>query len=405
MDQNNSLQKIDPEKSLKKLSEDSSLAKRGLRDIGIWPKIQILLKEIEKNYFDKNYTRCIELCDEVLKTEPLALLPLCYKAFSFEQLANYEEALLWYDKALQTEISLEETPSDQKFEKENKVRPKFDFEIMVGKKAFSLLRLERYDEAIDCLNQALKIFPDNYINLSNKGFCLEKLGKINEAVECYEKSLVLQPSNDKYYDFQGSIDGYFQLAYKNNTESDFLTRVDNFYDLNEKEISFLLWNKFLEEDEKNLQALLQKARNLFNQEKYTQAIDIFSICIKKNNKIFYAWQFRGDCYWKKREFGLALEDYLKSIELDPTNGVAYDNAAMCSSLLGNHAEAHKFIDKSIEIQKQTGQRNDADMPMLRKAQIFEYQGKIPEALEQYKKTLNVFPNSSYALNKISELGS
>jgi len=397
MDQNKSLQKIDPEKSLKKLSEDSSLAKRGLRDIGIWPKIQILLKEIEKNYFDKNYKRCIELCDEVLKTEPLALLPLCYKAFSFEQLANYEEALIWYDKALQTEISLEETPSEEKFEKANKARPKFDFEIVVGKKAFSLLRLEKYSEAIDCLDQALKVFPDNYINLSNKGFCLEKLGKINEALECYEKSLILQPSNDKYYDFQGSINEYFKLAYENNSESDFLTRVGNFYNLDEKEISVLLWKKFLEKDEKNLQTLLQRARNLFNQEIYHQAIDIFSVCIGKNNQIPYVWQFRGDCYWKIREFKKAITDYLKSIELDPTNSVVYDNIAMCFSLDGNHAKAHEFIDKAILMETEN------DMPMLRKAQIFEYQGKIPEALEQYKKTLDIFPNCEWAKKKIIEL--
>lgn len=386
-----------PYYSLEKLSEDSSLVKRGLRDLSVWPKIQTLLKEIEEQYFGKNYKRCVELCDEVLKTKPLAILALCYKAFSFEQLANYEEALVWYDKALQTEISLEETPAEQKFKKENKVRPKFDFEVLVGKKAFSLLRLEKYEEAIDCLNQALKIFPDNYINLSNKGFCLEKLGKINEALECYEKSLVLQPSNDKYYDFQGSINEYFSLVSKNNTESDFLARVDQFYNLEEKEISFLLWNKFLEEKENNIQTLLQKARDLFKQEKYNEAIDIFSICIKRNEKLFYAWQFRGDCYWKLREFGEALPDYLKSIELEPTNGVSYDNAAMCYSLMGEHEKAHQLIDKAISLD------NDEDMPMLRKAQIFEYQNLKTEALSQYKKTLDKFPNSEFAKKKVEEL--
>jgi len=56
-----------PYYSLVKLSEDSSLVKRGLRDLSVWPKIQTLLKEIEEQYFGKNYKRCVELCDEVLK--------------------------------------------------------------------------------------------------------------------------------------------------------------------------------------------------------------------------------------------------------------------------------------------------------------------------------------------------
>ena len=49
MDKDKQIQKVD-KLSLKKLSENSSLAKRGLRDIGIWPKIQVLLKEIEKQF-------------------------------------------------------------------------------------------------------------------------------------------------------------------------------------------------------------------------------------------------------------------------------------------------------------------------------------------------------------------
>lgn len=396
MDKDKEIQKV-PKLSLEKLSEDSSLAKRGLRDIGIWPKIQILLKEIQKQYFAHNYQKCIDLCDEVLASEPMLYVPLSRKALCLLRLEKYEEAIIWFDKALQTELPLETTPQEQKYEKDELVNTKPDFEIVIGNKGFCFLKLEKYKEAIDCLDQALKIFPNNYVNLSNKAFCLEKLGRKIDALDFYEKSLILQPSNDKYYDFQGSVDGYFELVYKNNTESDFLMRVDNFYDLDEKGISFLLWNKFLEEKEKNLQTLLQKAKNLFDQEKYSQAIDIFSICIEKNDKISYAWQFRGDCYWKIREFSKAIKDYLKSIELDPTNAAAYDNAAMCFSLLADHAKAHEYIDKAISLE------TTEDMPMIRKAQFFEYQEKKTEALEQYKKTLDRFPNSEYARKKVLEL--
>jgi len=291
MDKDKQIQKID-KLSLKKLSEDSSLVKRGLRDLSIWPKIQTLLKEIEKQYyFEKKYNRCIELCDEVLKTEPLALLPLCYKAFSYSKLAQHQEALVWYDKALQTELSFEETPSEQKLEKEGETEKdhfKIDFELLIGKKAYSLLNLERYDEAVDALNQALKKFPNNYINLQNKAFCLEKLGKTNEALGNHEKSLLLQPFNDKYYDFKGSIDNYFNLAY-NNDENDFLTRVDNFFNLGEREISSLLWGKFLKENQKNIEILLQKARDFYKQKNYNQAIDIFSACLKEKDNEFYIW--------------------------------------------------------------------------------------------------------------------
>jgi len=98
-----------------------------------------------------------------------------------------------------------------------------------------------------------------------------------------------------------------------------------------------------------------------------------------------------------------LNDYLKSLEIDPINSVVYDNVAMCLFRLGDEDKAHEFIDKSIEINKQTNQRNDADMPMLRKAQFYESQNLKNKALEQYKKTLSVFPNSEWAKKKIIEL--
>ena len=126
MDKNKQIQKVD-KFSLKKLSEDSALAKRGLRDLGIWPKIQTLLKEIEKQYFAHNYQKCINLCDEVLASEPLHFPPLYYKACSLVRLEKYAEALAWLNKALEVEP---------------------DFEIALSNKGFCLLQLKKYDEAI-----------------------------------------------------------------------------------------------------------------------------------------------------------------------------------------------------------------------------------------------------------------
>jgi len=40
--------------------------------------------------------------------------------------------------------------------------------------------------------------------------------------------------------------------------------------------------------------------------------------------------------------------------------------------------------------------DSSDIPMIRKAQFFEYEKRIPEAIEQYKITLNKFPGSEYA---------
>ena len=395
MDKDKQIQKVD-KLSLKKLSEDSSLAKRGLRDIGIWPKVQTLLKEIEKQYFAHNYQKCIDICDEALASEPLLYVPLCFKALCLVRLEKYEEAIIWFDKALQTELPLEITPLEQKYEKATLVYTKPDFEIVIGNKGFCLLQLEKYEEAITCFNKALEINPQNYINLENKGLCLEKLGQIDKAVDNYEKSLILRPINDKYYDFKDFIDKYFGLTYEKNGASDILQRVNKFNNLNEFDICLVILEELLNRENNNLDAKIWKARILQKQEKYPEAIQLFTECLSIEKGYAFVWQFRGDCYWKIGDYKNALNDYLQAIELDPTNGVVYDNAAMCYFNVGDHNKAHEFIDKAITLE-------GAEMHMIRKAQFFEFQQQKAEALEQYKKTLEHFPHSEYARNKIVEL--
>jgi tetratricopeptide (TPR) repeat protein len=98
-----------------------------------------------------------------------------------------------------------------------------------------------------------------------------------------------------------------------------------------------------------------------------------------------------------KDYKRAIIDYKKSLDLDPTNGATLDDMAQCAFFLGDFKTAHDYIDEAIKIE------NESDVPMIRKAQFFEFQqGKI-EALNQYKRTLEKFRNSEYATKKIVEL--
>lgn len=217
MDRDKQIQKV-PRLSLEKLSEDSKLIKRGLRDLNVWPKIEDIFNELKEKYQAGQIDQCIKLCLEVLYTDPNHFFTLCYY-----------------------------------------------------------------------------------------GRCLYQKGE-------YEKS------------------------------AKYLTQ-----------------------------------------------------CLDEESNYFFLWKFRGDCYYKLKEYEKALEDYKESLALDQTNGATLDDIAQCSFLLKDFKNAHDYIDQAIQME------NESDIPMIKKAQFFEYQEKSAEALEQYKKTLNKFPNSEYARNKISEL--
>jgi tetratricopeptide (TPR) repeat protein len=217
MDEDKQIQKIQ-KLSLEKLSEDSKLVKRGLRDLSVWPKIEELFNELKSNYEKGEIEKCIKIAEEILQTDPNHFFTLCYY-----------------------------------------------------------------------------------------GRCLYQKGNFEKSAE-------------------------------------YLTR-----------------------------------------------------CLEDESNYFFLWKFRGDSYYKMGEYEKALEDYKKSLELDSTNGATLDDIAQCYFLLGDSETAHDFIDQTIQIE------SESDMPMIRKAQFFEYQGKINEAIEQYKKTLSRFPNSEYAKKKILEL--
>ncbi len=137
-------------------------------------------------------------------------------------------------------------------------------------------------------------------------------------------------------------------------------------------------------------------RALYHKGDLERAIVLLSECIEEEN-YFFLWKFRGDCYWGLGDYGRALSDYLGTIEQDPTNGSAYDCAAMCYFNTGDLARAHLLIDKVIQME------TESDIPMIRKAQFFEYQGEPELAKMQFRKVLEAFPSSKYARKRLKEL--
>jgi len=56
----------------------------------------------------------------------------------------------------------------------------------IGDKAITLLRLEKYEEALAAFERCLSIFPWEGRSIFNKGVCLSKMGRYREALDCYE---------------------------------------------------------------------------------------------------------------------------------------------------------------------------------------------------------------------------
>jgi len=155
--------------------------------------------------------------------------------------------------------------------------------------------------------------------------------------------------------------------------------------------------EILQTDSNHFFTLCYYGRCLYQKDEYEKSAEYLTRCLNEEENYFFLWKFRGDCYYKMKDYKRAIIDYKKSLDLDPTNGATLDDMAQCAFFLGDFKTAHDYIDEAIKIE------NESDVPMIRKAQFFEFQqGKI-EALNQYKRTLEKFRNSEYATKKIVEL--
>jgi tetratricopeptide (TPR) repeat protein len=56
-------------------------------------------------------------------------------------------------------------------------------------KSYALIQLNRYEDAVQTLDEALKIYPKDFMLWNNKGYALYNLGKYGDALTSYDIAL------------------------------------------------------------------------------------------------------------------------------------------------------------------------------------------------------------------------
>lgn len=177
----------------------------------------------------------------------------------------------------------------------------------------------------------------------------------------------------------------------------FFDKIRSLFDYENYEESLTLLNHFLAENIYNMEAKMWKALALKKTERYLESITLYTECLSDLKRYDFLWKCRADCYFEMKELRLALEDYKIALNLNPENVSILEDLALCLFLMKDFLSAHSYIDKAILLEK------NSELPMVRKAQFFEYQLYPEKALEQYVKTVERFPDSEFAKEKIEEL--
>jgi tetratricopeptide (TPR) repeat protein len=76
--------------------------------------------------------------------------------------------------------------------------------LLVGKSQ-TLLKMNKSEEALAALEEALSIDPDNGDALLKKGTALERLERVDEAILCFDRAIALDPSTTMAYLYKGAL--------------------------------------------------------------------------------------------------------------------------------------------------------------------------------------------------------
>lgn len=102
----------------------------------------------------------------------------------------------------------------------------------------------------------------------------------------------------------------------------------------------------LPKDTLTLDSLVKKGNVYTENYLFQQALDVYNLVLEKESNI-HALQSRANLYSKCKMYSNSLSDYLRLIELNPKDSIAYLNAGWNYYLLGQMTESIEFSEKAI----------------------------------------------------------
>ena len=134
---------------------------------------------------------------------------------------------------------------------------------------------------------------------------------------------------------------------------------------------------------------------------HDRAIADYDEAIKINPKFAMPYNNRGVVYGAKGEFDRAIQDYDTAIKLFPKLANAYYNRGLAYAKKGEYDRAIQDHDQAIKLNPK-----DADAYYNRGNAYENYRNEIfiTQAIEDYRKALELNPSHELARNKLKALG-
>ena len=267
----------------------------------------------------------------------------------------------------------------------------------------ALSKLQKYEEAQKSYEEALKIQEDYSLAWYERGLTLEKLNRYELAQESLMKAIEIQPNYPEAWYNLGKIqsqekrykEAYFSFNKATEIKPDYsdawyrLGVVLNKIKQPKKALTAL--NKALEIENNHIEAWIEYGSTLTELKQYEEAFVSFNQALEINAESADAWQERGYILGELKRYDEAIASLDKAIQIKPDYAEAWYHRGVILGQMNNNDEAIASLDKATQI------KPDYHAAWYQRGLILEKQQKIAEAIEAYNKSIQIWPANQEAI--------
>ena len=226
-----------------------------------------------------------------------------------------------------------------------------------------LIHKKEYHQAINQLNEILKVFPNELNSVYLLIDCFIKINKPLQALEYTHKALSFKKDDKKLLSLEIRLNEYLER----DSEAIYLLKqfIKKFSDLTAlKQLSNLLVKQdnvdeadeivknFFEKNEKY--GLLYKGVRHLHASRYRKAEDAFKKILVEDKNNIDALRFMGILAFKTGNHDISEAMLTKVLELDPTYSLAWANLAQVYSVTGQLDKAKKSFKNILDMKPTNG---------------------------------------------------
>ena len=262
-------------------------------------------------------------------------------------------------------------------------------------KGYCLSRLERYYEALECLDKAIELDANYQWAWAKRGDVLNNLKRYEEALVSCERAIKLDAnyqgswavrcivlnSLKRYDEALVSFDRVIELGA--NYPQSWSLRGDVLYKLKRYEEALVSYDRAIELDANYKRAWANRGNVLGDLKRYEEALESFDRAIELDTNYQWAWAKRGDVLDTLKRYGEALESFDRAIELDDNYQWAWGVRGILLNSLKRYDEALVSFNRAIELGE-----NNRDVLVLR-AIVLKNLKRYEEALASCDKAIEL----------------